>query len=185
LEDTGIICDTIAALLAKQKIIGWFQGRMEWGPRALGSRSILASAANNEMKDIINAKVKHRELFRPFAPVILKENVNAYFNADKPLPVPAKYMLMVYPFRDKGIHEVPATVHVDKTGRLQVVERKDNPLYYDLIRRYGEMTGTPVIINTSFNVRGEPIVCTPADAVNCFLKTDIDYLMIGSYLVKK
>jgi carbamoyltransferase len=179
------ICAIVAGLLTKQKIIGWFQGRMEWGPRALGNRSILASAASSEMKDIINAKVKHREMFRPFAPVILKEYVNSYFNADNPLPVPSKYMLMVYPFKPSGIKKVPATVHVDKTGRLQVIDRQDNPFYYDLIKSYFRKTGTPIIINTSFNVRGEPIVCTPADAVNCFMATDIDYLVIGPYLVSK
>jgi carbamoyltransferase len=185
LSSDKIICEKVSALLVKQKIIGWFQGRMEWGPRALGSRSILASAATNEMKDIINAKVKHREMFRPFAPVILKEYVHQYFQADSPLPEPCKFMLFVYPFKPKGIKEVPATVHVDHTGRLQVIERNDNSLYYDVIQAYYQKTGTPVIINTSFNVRGEPIVCTPVDAVHCFLATDIDYLMIGSYLVKK
>jgi carbamoyltransferase len=180
-----MIIRKVADLLAKQKIIGWFQGRMEWGPRALGNRSILASAATNEMKDIINAKVKHREMFRPFAPVILKEYVNSYFIADKNIPESAKFMLMVYPFKQKGIKDVPATVHVDNTGRLQVIDRADNPLYYDLVNKFRGLTKTPVIINTSFNVRGEPIVCTPQDAVHCFQVTDIDYLMIGPYLVRK
>jgi carbamoyltransferase len=179
------VCEKVASLLVKQKIIGWFQGRMEWGPRALGNRSILASAGTNEMRDIINAKVKHREMFRPFAPVVLKEYVYRYFHADMPLSESNKYMLMVYPFKPKGIKEVPATVHVDGTGRLQVLDRTDNPLYYDVIAEYHKKTGTPIIINTSFNIRGEPIVCTPRDAVHCFLTTDIDYLMIGSFLVKK
>ena len=185
LYSNEIICETVAQLLARQKIIGWFQGRMEWGPRALGNRSILASAATNRMKDIINAKVKHREMFRPFAPVILKEHVHEYFQADFPIPESGKFMLLVYPFKAKGIKEVPATVHVDGTGRLQVIEREDNMLYHDVIKRYYQKTGTPIIINTSFNVRGEPIVCSPADAIQCFLHTDIDYLMIGSFLVKK
>ena len=179
------LLDLVSTLLTRQKIIGWFQGRMEWGPRALGFRSILASASKVEMKDIINSKVKHRELFRPFAPVILDKYVDTYFKEDRNLPISAKYMLMVYPFTEKGKRDVPATVHVDGSGRLQVIERADNPLYYDLIEAYRKKTGVPIIINTSFNVRGEPIVCTPNDAVNCFLKTDIDYLVIGPFVVKK
>jgi len=179
------LVETVATLLTKEKIIGWFQGRMEWGPRALGNRSILASAHRAEMKDIINSKVKHREMFRPFAPVILDRYVHQYFHADKWLSPSTKYMLFVYPFTKKGRMDAPATVHVDKTGRLQVIERQDNPLYYDLIEAYRKKTGVPIIINTSFNVRGEPIVCTPKDAITCFLTTAIDYLVIGSYLVKK
>jgi len=185
LESDETLVDTVSSLLAKDKVIGWFQGRMEWGPRALGFRSILASAGKAEMKDIINSKIKHRELFRPFAPVILKEKVHEYFKTDKTLSESAKYMLFVYPFTQKGIRRVPATVHVDCTGRLQIIERNDNPLYYDLIRAFSKKTGTPVILNTSFNVRGEPIVCSPRDAIECFLKTDIDYLVMGSYLVYK
>ncbi|MBI4066698.1 hypothetical protein HY411_03195 [Candidatus Gottesmanbacteria bacterium] len=184
LEREALI-DRVAQLLTQEKITAWFQGRMEWGPRALGARSILASAARPEMKDIINTKVKHRELFRPFAPVVLAQHVKEYFKADSPVPNSAKYMLFVYPFRAKGKREVPAVVHVDGTGRLQMLERGDNPLYYDLIAAYAKKTGIPIIINTSFNVRGEPIVCTPQDAVHCFLKTDIDYLVMGPFLVKK
>ncbi len=180
-----VLIHKVAELLSQEKIIGWFQGRMEWGPRALGNRSILASAARAEMKDIINTKVKHRELFRPFAPVILAQHVKEYFYTDFPVPESSKYMLFVYPFRPKGKREVPAVVHVDGTGRLQTLERGDNPLYYDLIAAYAKRTGIPIIINTSFNVRGEPIVCTPTDAVHCFLKTDIDYLVMGPFLVKK
>ncbi len=183
--DRTPLVDCVAELLSQEKIIGWFQGRMEWGPRALGNRSILASAVRPEMKDIINSKVKHRELFRPFAPVVLAQHVKEYFITDFPVPVSAKYMLFVYPFRQKGKREVPAVVHIDGTGRLQTLERTDNPLYYDLIETYAKKTGVPIIINTSFNVRGEPIVCTPLDAVHCFLKTDIDYLVIGSFLIKK
>ncbi len=183
--DQKALVERVADLLSQEKIIGWFQGRMEWGPRALGNRSILASAARLEMRDIINSKVKHRELFRPFAPVVLAQHVKEYFVTDSPVPVSAKYMLFVYPFRQKGKREVPAVVHVDGTGRLQTLERADNPLYYDLIETYAKKTGVPIIINTSFNVRGEPIVCTPKDAVHCFLKTDIDYLVLGPFLVKK
>lgn len=183
--DREALMHKVADLLSQEKIIGWFQGRMEWGPRALGNRSILASAARPEMKDIINSKVKHRELFRPFAPVVLSQHVKEYFNTDFPIPMSAKYMLFVYPFRSKGKRDVPAVVHVDGTGRLQALERGDNPLYYDLIEAYAKKTGVPIIINTSFNVRGEPIVCTPTDAVHCFLKTDIDYLVIGPFLASK
>ncbi len=183
--DRAVLVDCVAELLSQEKIIGWFQGRMEWGPRALGNRSILASAARLEMRDIINSKVKHRELFRPFAPVVLAQHVKEYFFTDSPIPTSAKYMLFVYPFRQKGKREVPAVVHVDGTGRLQTLERGDNPLYYDLIETYAKRTGVPIIINTSFNVRGEPIVCTPLDAVHCFLKTDIDYLVLGPFLVNK
>lgn len=183
--DQTKLLDMVSTLLTKQKIIGWFQGRMEWGPRALGNRSILASATDEKMKDIINSKVKHREMFRPFAPAILSPYVDRYFKRPHVTSKSEDYMLMVYPFTGKGKREVPATVHVDGTGRLQVVYRKDNPLYYDLIETYRKITGIPIIINTSFNVRGEPIVCTPQDAVSCYLGTDIDYLVIGKFVVKK
>jgi len=185
MESDVELVDAVSGFMADGKVIGWFQGRVEWGPRALGFRSILASAGKAEMKDVINEKIKHRELFRPFAPVILEKYVREYFLADKVLSESAKYMLMVYPFTPKGIKRVPATVHVDGTGRLQVIVRKDNPLYYDLINAFRKKTNTPVILNTSFNVRGEPIVASPRDAVECFLKTDIDYLVIGKYIVRK
>ncbi len=176
---------SVAKKLKKQKIIGWFQGKMEWGPRALGNRSILASATNIKMRDIINKKVKHRELFRPFAPVILEDHINKYFEADQNLPVSARYMLMVYPFKNIGYKQVPAVVHVDGSGRLQTLTKKDNPWYYSLIEEYEKLTQVPIIINTSFNVRGEPIVCSPKDAINCFLHTDIDYLVIDQFICRK
>lgn len=179
------LLEFVSKQLVQQKVIGWFQGRMEWGPRALGNRSILASAATTEMRDIINLKVKHRELFRPFAPVILEEYTDKYFVSDHELPVSARYMLMVYPFKPIGAKQVPAVVHVDGSGRLQTLARQDNPLYYDLIKKYQQQTKVPIIINTSFNVRGEPIVCTPTDAIQCFLHTDIDYLVLGHYVVAK
>lgn len=179
------LVEFVAQQITKQKVIGWFQGRMEWGPRALGNRSILASAATTKMRDIINLKVKHRELFRPFAPVILEERTNKYFEADEHLPISARYMLMVYPFKKIGHKDVPAVVHVDGSGRLQTLARKDNPLYYDVIAEHEKRTGVPIIINTSFNVRGEPIVCTPDDAINCFLHTDIDYLVMDTFVVSK
>ena len=179
------LIEEVADLLNKRKVIGWFQGRMEWGPRALGNRSILASATTEEMRDIINAKVKKREMFRPFAPVILEDKVSQYFEADDKLSPSVKWMLTVYPFKDIGKKEVPAVVHVDGTGRLESLNRDDNPIYYDLLHAYYKKTGIPIIINTSFNVRGEPIVCNPKNAIDCFLQTDIDYLVIGDFIVKK
>lgn len=177
--------DIVSDLLIKQSVIGWFQGRMEWGPRALGNRSILAAANKREMMDIINSKVKHREMFRPFAPVILREETKKYFITDKNLPISSDYMLLVYPFKEKMKPKVPAVVHVDGTGRLQTIDRKTNLRYYNLINAYYQKTGIPLIINTSFNIKGEPIVCTPENAVKCFLGTEIDYLIIGNYLIKK
>ena len=170
-----------AELLAEDKIVGWFQGRMEVGPRALGSRSILANPRKAEMKDIINARVKHREGFRPFAPAVLAERCGEYFDCDYPSP----YMILVYNVRPEKCDEIPAVTHVDKTGRVQTIERKVNGDYYDLIKAFGDITGTPVILNTSFNVRGEPIVDTPKQAIACFHHTDMDYLIAGNYLIGK
>lgn len=177
--------DLLSDLLIKQKVIGFFQGRMEWGPRALGNRSILAAATSREMQDIINAKVKHREMFRPFAPVILREHTKDYFITDNNISISADYMLLVYPFKKSVQEKVPAVVHVDGTGRLQTIDEISNPRYYQLIKSYYQKTGIPLILNTSFNVKGEPIVCTPQDAIKCFLNTEIDYLIVGNYLIKK
>ena len=185
IPDNQELSDIVSDLLIKQKVIGWFQGRMEWGPRALGNRSILAAATSREMQNIINAKVKHREMFRPFAPVILREKTKDYFITDKNIPVSADYMLMVYPFKKSVQSKVPAVVHVDGTGRLQTIDEQSNPKYYRLIKSYYQKTGIPLILNTSFNVKGEPIVCTPEDAIKCFLNTEIDYLVLGNYLIKK
>jgi carbamoyltransferase len=185
ITDEKKLIDKTATLIKNKKVIGWFQGRMEWGPRALGNRSILASAGTTEMRDIINAKVKKREMFRPFAPVILEEETSKYFETDKNISPSARWMLMVYPFKKIGLKNVPAVVHVDGSGRLETLIRKDNPRYYDLVKSYHKKTGVPIIINTSFNVRGEPIVCTPDDAIRCFLTTDIDHLVIDNYLVSK
>ena len=179
------LLEIVSRLLFEQKIIGWFQGRMEWGPRALGNRSILASAAKEEMKDIINSKVKHREMFRPFAPVIPEEDVKKYLKIDKNISPSIKYMLFVYPFKKEGLKKAKATVHVNGTGRVQTITRKDNPRYYRLLKVYEKLSKVPILVNTSFNVRGEPIVTTPEDAVNCFLKTEIDYLVIDKFLVRK
>ncbi len=170
-----------AKLLAQGKIVGWFQGRMEFGPRALGNRSILADPRKAEMKDILNAKVKHREIFRPFAPATLDESFQEYFNTDDKSP----YMILVSDVKEDKHSVIPAVTHVDGTGRLQTVNREYNPKYWNLINQFGKITGVPVILNTSFNVKGEPIVCTPEDAVKCFLGTNIDYLVIGNYIVTK
>ncbi|MBM4085198.1 MAG: hypothetical protein FJ272_10450, partial [Planctomycetes bacterium] len=159
----------------------WFQGRMEVGPRALGSRSILADPRKEEMKNILNARVKHREGFRPFAPSILAEKCGEYFDCDYPSP----YMILVYNVRKEKFSLLPATIHVDGTGRVQTVEEKVAPLYYRLIKHFESLTGVPVMLNTSFNIRGEPIVNTPREAVVCFRNTDMDHLVIGSFVVSK
>ena len=174
------LIDIVSRLIAAGKIIGWFQGRMEFGPRALGNRSILADARDPEAKKRINQRIKFREIFRPFAPTILDYKAKDFFNLDRPSP----FMLLVADIKgDKKI--IPSATHVDGTARVQTISRKDNTLYYDLVERFYKVTQCPVIINTSFNVRGEPIVCTPQDAYNCFMKTGIDVLAIGKFLVKK
>lgn len=170
-----------ARLLSEGKIIGWFCGRMEFGPRALGARSILADPRGKEMKDKLNFKVKHREGFRPFAPSVLEERVEDWFELDYPSP----FMLLVYDVLPRVREKVPAITHVDGTGRVQTVNKETNPKYYHLIKEFENLTGIPLILNTSFNVRGEPIVCSPQDAVNCFKKTGMDYLIIEDYLVCK
>lgn len=172
-----------ASLLKEKKVIGWFQGRMEWGPRALGNRSILASSLSFEMQNILNEKVKHREMFRPFAPAICEDDTFDYFECDQPTPEPASYMLMVYPIKKEKQELIPAVTHVDGSGRLQVVNRKQNPLYYDLIKEFGRQTGVPILVNTSFNVKGEPIVCAPNDAYKCMLGTEIDCLVMNNFLI--
>ena len=152
---------------------------MEWGPRALGNRSILADPRDVKMKDILNEKIKHREAFRPFAPSILEEYVSEYFDLD----IPSPYMLFVA--KVKKPEKIPAVTHVDGTGRLQSVSKEVNPLYYDLINEFYKITGIPIIINTSMNVMGEPIVNTPSDAYNMILKTEMDYLLLGNNLVSR
>ena len=166
-------------LISTGNIVGWYQGKMEWGPRALGNRSILADPRDAKMKDILNEKIKHRESFRPFAPSILEEYVSEYFEIDRPSP----YMLMVFPIKKPG--KIPAVTHVDGTGRLQSVSKDANPLYYDLISEFNKITGVPVIINTSMNVMGEPIVNTPEQAYNMLVKTDMDFLVMGNFLISK
>jgi len=188
----------ISDLIIEGKVIGWFQGRLEFGPRALGSRSIIADARNPEMQSKVNLKIKYRESFRPFAPTVLNEKVSDWFELDKESP----YMLLVAPLKvsrrikpdgqlsgfDKlkaKRSEIPAVTHVDYSARIQTVKREDNPLYYDLINEFYKKTGCPAIINTSFNVRGEPLVCSPQDAFKCFMRTEMDYLAMGSFLLDK
>jgi carbamoyltransferase len=169
-----------AHFIADQNVVGWFQGRMEFGPRSLGARSILADARNPENFSRVNLKIKFRESFRPFAPTVMLEKMKDYFEFNQSSP----HMLFVAQVRpDK--RTIPAVTHVDGSARLQTITREDHPLFYDLISEFEGLTGCPVIINTSFNVRGEPIVCSPIDAIKCFFRTDMDYLVIGSFILDK
>ncbi|MBX5493366.1 MAG: carbamoyltransferase [Chloroflexi bacterium] len=178
------IAPVVARLLAEGNIVGWFQGRMEFGPRALGARSILADPTDPGMKDKLNEKIKHREQFRPFAPAVLREAASTYFDFDgRTLERESPFMLLVARVDPAKRHLVPAITHADGTARVQTVGREQHPLFYDLIQAFGQLTGVPVLVNTSFNVRGEPIVCTPAEAFNCFSHTDLDYLVMGNALV--
>jgi carbamoyltransferase len=178
------LAPTVARLLADGNVVGWFQGRMEFGPRALGARSILANPTDPAMKDVLNAKIKHREPFRPFAPSVLAEAAGTYFDFDgRTADRDSPFMLLVARVRPEKRHLVPAVTHADGTARVQTVRRTQNPLYYQLIEEFGKQTGVPVLVNTSFNVRGEPIVCTPAEAFNSFSHTDMDYLVLGNALV--
>ncbi len=174
------LIEAAATDIAAGQVVGWFQGRMEWGPRALGNRSILAHPGRDDMKDILNSRIKHREWFRPFAPAVLEDHQSEIFCHDHPSP----FMLHVYEIQPDWQDKLPAVNHVDNTGRLQTVRRDENPLYYDLIARFGEKTGIPVLLNTSFN-ENEPIVCTPEEAVDCFLRTKMDTLVIGEFICRK
>jgi carbamoyltransferase len=200
-DDFDQLIRDVAALLAQGQVVGWFQGRMEWGPRALGNRSILGDPRHPEMQKRLNLKIKYREGFRPFAPSVLYEEAAAYFELDRPSP----YMLLVAPVKearrnplppgyenlelfDRLYHlrsDVPAITHVDYSARIQTVHRETNDKYWRLIRAFKEHTGCGLIVNTSFNVRGEPIVCTPEDAYQCFMRTEMDYLVMGDYLFDK
>ncbi len=191
----------VADLIAEQKTVGWFQGRMEFGPRALGARSIIGDARSPQMQEIMNLKIKFRESFRPFAPSVLKEKASDYFDIDSESP----YMLIVAPVKESirramtkdeqgyfGLDKlhvvrssIPAVTHVDYSARVQTVTKESNPVYYEMIGKFAERHKCPVIINTSFNVRGEPIVCAPQDAYLCFMRTNMDYLIMGNYLLKK
>ena len=199
--DRGELIARVARWLAEEKVVGWFQGRMEFGPRALGARSILGDPRSPRMQALMNIKIKFREGFRPFAPSVLRERVSEFFEMDCESP----YMLLVAPVQQAlripmtseqeklfGIDKLnvprsvlPAITHVDYSARVQTVRREDNPLYYDLIEAFDRITGCPVLVNTSFNVRGEPIVCTPRDAYTCFMRTGIDHLVMGNYILSK
>ena len=201
--DSGeLLCDAVAKLIASEKVVGWFQGRMEFGPRALGARSILADARSPRMQSVMNLKIKFRESFRPFAPIVLQEHVDQYFEMRPQQDSP--YMLLVAPVRSErrlandvgssalGIEklnvprsDIPAVTHVDYSARIQTVDRVRNPLVHQLLTRFYELTGCAVMINTSFNVRSEPIVCTPLDAYRCFMMTDMDALVVGKQLLLK
>lgn len=178
--DEDDLIERTARKIEEQNVIGWFQGRMEFGPRALGSRTIIADARNPKNQDVVNMKIKFRESFRPFAPSVLEERVSDWFELDKPSP----YMLLVAQVREDR-RTIPAVTHVDGSARIQTVDPITNPLYYRLIRRFEENTGCPVIINTSFNVRGEPIVCTPHDGYVCFMRTDMDVLVMDRFFMVK
>ena len=184
-KDDSELLKTVSELIHQDNVVGWFHGRMEWGPRALGARSILSKPCNPQMQKIINLKVKHGEKFRPFAPVVCKEDAETYFECDKPIPDPADFMLMVYPIKREFRKLIPSVTHFDGSGRLQTIKRDQNYLYYDLIKEFGKLSGVPILINTSFNIRGEPIVCTPSDAYRCMMGTGIDYLIMEKFLIKR
>jgi carbamoyltransferase len=196
--DRDALLDFTVKLLQTEKVVAWFQGRMEFGPRALGSRSILGDARSAKMQSVMNLKVKFRESFRPFAPIVRRERVTDYFELD----VESPYMLLVAPVRSelrqappagargfellKAVRStLPAVTHVDYSARIQTVAKTENPLLYDLLSRFEQATGCGVLVNTSFNVRGEPIVCTPDDAYRTFMNTEIDYLIMGGYVIER
>jgi carbamoyltransferase len=185
-ENEDDLLDHVVERLSQGKVIGWSQGRFEWGPRALGARSILADPRNPDMKDIVNAKIKFREPYRPFAPSVLAECADKYFDlSHAQCHHPARYMLYVVPVKESQRAVLPAITHVDGTGRLQTVFRSQSPRYYRLIERFGQATGVPVLLNTSFNLRGEPIVNTPANAFNTFSKSEMDNLVLENFVVEK
>ena len=177
LEDETLFQRT-AELIAAEKVVGWVQGRMEFGPRALGNRSILGDPRSPKMQSQMNLKIKFRESFRPFAPVVRAGRVSDFFDLDRESP----YMLLIAPVRQKGL---PAVTHVDDSARIQTLTRQDNPRFYALLEAFEKLTGCPVLINTSFNVRGEPIICTPDDAYRCLINTEMDYLVIGSFVLDR
>jgi carbamoyltransferase len=175
-----ILMQRTAAIIADGKILGWFQGRAEWGPRALGNRSIVADPRRPEMKEILNQRIKHREIFRPFAPSILAESTGDWFEKSHPSP----FMTLAYSVRPEKRDKIPAPTHVDGTGRLQTVTREANPRYWSLIKAFEQLTGVPVVLNTSFN-DNEPIVCRPAEALDCFQRTQMDALVLGDFLISR
>jgi carbamoyltransferase len=178
--EEGDLCERVAAAIAEGLVVGWFDGRMEWGPRALGHRSILGDPRRADMKDILNLKIKRRESFRPFAPSVLEEAVAEWFCLEGEVP----FMMQVYPIREEQRARIPAVTHVDGSGRLQTVNATDNGRYYRLIRAFADRTGVPMVLNTSFN-ENEPIVCTPGQALDCFLRTRMDLLVLGDILIRR
>ena len=178
--DEGWLCSGTAAAIARGEVVGWYQGRSEWGPRALGNRSILADPRRGDMKDLLNIKIKRRESFRPFAPSVLEERTGDWFTIDHPDP----FMIKVYPIRPEKRPQVPAVTHVDGTGRLQTVSERANPRYWKLIRAFEEETGVPMVLNTSFN-ENEPIVNAPGEALDCFLRTRMDRLVLGDVVLTR
>ena len=180
LEDFPTLAARTAEYIAAGLVIGWFQGKMEWGPRALGNRSILCDPRRSDMKDILNSKIKRRESFRPFAPSILREHVNEWFEEDDDVP----FMMKVFQIREDKRSLIPAVTHVDGSGRLQTVIREHNRRYYQLIQAFHQLTQVPILLNTSFN-ENEPIVCHPSEALDCFIRTKMDILVISDYLIMR
>ena len=186
MEDEEKLIERVVDTLARGKVVGWFQGRSEWGPRALGNRSILADPRRAEMKDIVNVKIKFREPFRPFAPSALAERAEEYFALpDAGKHFPARFMLYVVEVKQEKRDIIPAVTHVDGTGRLQTVHKEVSPKYHYLIETFGKATGVAILLNTSFNLKGEPIVNTPKDAFSAFTQSGMDLLVLGEYLVEK
>ncbi|MDH5325940.1 MAG: carbamoyltransferase [Gammaproteobacteria bacterium] len=180
ISDEKELCRRTAENIAEAQVVGWFQGRLEWGPRALGNRSIVCDPRRGDMKDILNLKIKRRESFRPFAPSILREEVNQWFEEDDDVP----FMMKVFQIKEEKRHKIPAVTHFDGSGRLQTVYEKTNPRYHLLISSFGEITGVPIVLNTSFN-ENEPVVCHPKEALDCFLRTNMDVLVVGNYLITR
>ncbi len=180
ISDQRLLCESVAKAIADGNVVGWFQGRMEWGPRALGNRSILCDPRRADMKELLNSKIKRRESFRPFAPSILRERVGEWFETDYEVP----FMLQVYLVRPERRVQIPAVTHVDGSGRLQSVTEAQNPRYYALIGAFERLTGVPLLLNTSFN-ENEPIVCKPVEALECFLRTKMDVLVLGDLYIKR
>lgn len=179
-DSQEFLCEFVAHAIAGGQVIGWFQSRMEWGPRALGNRSILCDPRRADMKDILNQKIKRRESFRPFAPSVLREAVEEWFETNDEVP----FMMKVLQVKESKRHLIPAVVHVDGSGRLQTVYGKTNPLYHQLISTFSDLTGVPMVLNTSFN-ESEPVVCTPEEALDCFLRTNMDMLVLGKHIVER
>jgi carbamoyltransferase len=180
IEANDQLCRKTAEAVAEGKVIGWFQGRLEWGPRALGNRSIVCDPRRADMKEILNLKIKRRESFRPFAPSILREAVSDWFESDDEVP----FMMKVFAIREEKQTAIPAVTHVDGSGRLQTVEKSVNPRYHGLISAFDAITGVPLVLNTSFN-ENEPVVCSPAEALACFLRTKMDVLVLGDVFIER